>query len=116
MAEYIEYDAIEKFRDEITDKFIKLCNGNDFNKLTLLKICDTLDTIYEKYSILPTADVTEVRHSKWLTWEEQFPNRKPSKNKSLGVFCNNCRNHSDNITDYCPNCGAKMDGKAGDEV
>ena len=27
----------------------------------------------------PTADVVEVRHGKWLTWEEQFPDRKPSE-------------------------------------
>ena len=59
----------------------------------------------------PTADVVEVRHGKWLTWEEQFPDRKPTKKNNLGVFCNNCHSHSDNMTDYCPNCGARMDGK-----
>ena len=59
----------------------------------------------------PTADVAEVRHGKWLTWEEQFPDRKPTKKNNLGVFCNNCHSHADNMTDYCPNCGARMDGE-----
>ena len=59
----------------------------------------------------PTADVVEVRHGKWLTWEEQFPDRKPTKKNNLGVFCNNCHSHADNMTDFCPNCGARMDGK-----
>lgn len=59
----------------------------------------------------PTADVVEVRHGKWLTWEEQFPDRKPTKKNNLGVFCNNCHSHADNMTDYCPNCGARMDEK-----
>ena len=58
----------------------------------------------------PTADVAEVRHGKWLTWEEQFPDRKPTKKNNLGVFCNNCHSHADNMTDFCPNCGARMDG------
>ena len=59
----------------------------------------------------PTADVVEVRHGKWLTWEEQFPDRKLTKKNNLGVFCNNCHSHADNMTDFCPNCGARMDGK-----
>ena len=59
----------------------------------------------------PDGDVVKVRHGKWLTWEEQFPDRKPTKKNNLGVFCNNCHSHADNMTDYCPNCGAKIDEK-----
>ena len=54
-------------------------------------------------------DVATVRHGRWLTWEEQFPGRTPKKQSGLGVFCDKCHNHADNRTDYCPNCGAKMD-------
>lgn len=67
--------------------------------------------IYDLVKSQPTADVVEVRHGKWLTWEEQFPDRKPTKKNNLGVFCNNCHSHADNMTDYCPNCGARMDGE-----
>lgn len=65
-----------------------------------------------KFKTLIERDCTvEVRHGKWLTWEEQFPDRKPTKKNNLGVFCNNCHSHADNMTDYCPNCGARMDGE-----
>lgn len=57
----------------------------------------------------PTVDAVEVVHGRWLTWEEQFPGRKPRKKSRLGVFCSTCHNHADNMSDYCPNCGAKMD-------
>ena len=67
--------------------------------------------IYDLVKSQTDADVAEVRHGKWLTWEEQFPDRKPTKKNNLGVFCNNCHSHADNMTDFCPNCGARMDGK-----
>lgn len=55
------------------------------------------------------ADVAPVRHGRWLTWEEKFPDRKILRKSALGVFCSKCGNHADNMSDYCPNCGAKMD-------
>lgn len=61
---------------------------------------------------IPAADVAPVRHGKWLTWEEQFPGSTPKKQSGFGVFCDKCHSHADNRTDYCPNCGAKMDGGA----
>ena len=54
-------------------------------------------------------EISRVGHGKWLTWEEQFPGQTPRKKNNLGVFCDQCHNHADNMTDYCPNCGAKMD-------
>ena len=59
---------------------------------------------------LQSADVAPVRNWRWLTWEEQFPGEKPRRSNNLGVFCDKCHNHADNRTDFCPNCGAKMDG------
>lgn len=56
------------------------------------------------------ADVAPVRHGRWLTWEEMFPGQTPKKKNNLGVFCDQCKNHADNRADFCPNCGAKMDG------
>ena len=37
------------FRDDLMDEFIELCCGNDYNKLTLLKIGDVVDKIFEKH-------------------------------------------------------------------
>ena len=57
----------------------------------------------------PTVDAVPVVHGRWLTWEEQFPGRTPRKKSMLGVLCSACHNHADNMSNYCPNCGAKMD-------
>ena len=53
-----------------------------------------------KYAI-PAADVAEVRHERWLcvdTDTEQF------------FLCNRCKKKEYWESNYCPNCGAKMDG------
>ena len=52
----------------------------------------------------PVADVVEVRHGRWLcvdTDTEQF------------FLCNRCKKKEYWESNYCPNCGAIMDG---DEV
>lgn len=49
----------------------------------------------------PTANVDTVRHGWW-------------KDPAVGVYgclCSVCKKQSDNCFNYCPNCGAKMDGE-----
>lgn len=48
----------------------------------------------------PTADVQEVRHGKWKL--DRFGNAWCS-------LCHHCGNNDAEASDYCPNCGAKMD-------
>lgn len=43
-----KFEAIDKFRDELMDEFLDLCNYNDFNKINLLTIGDAVDRIYDK--------------------------------------------------------------------
>ena len=42
------FEVVDKFRSDLMDKFLDLCRGNDYNKLTLLKIGDTVGQIYDK--------------------------------------------------------------------
>ena len=77
---------------------------------------------YMSYEIMDSVDdsiveeeLEPVRHGRWLSWEEQF-HKTPKRKNNLGVFCDKCHKHNDNRTDYCPNCGARMDGGAEDEV
>ena len=42
------YDKLESFRDLLIGKFLQLCNYNDYNKLTLLKIGDVVDKCFDK--------------------------------------------------------------------
>ncbi len=63
----------------------------------------------------PAADVVEVRHGKWE--KQQFIGR--SGFFSVKDFtCSNCFENfaveqGKGFMNYCPNCGAKMDGKDG---
>ena len=48
----------------------------------------------------PNADVQEVRHGKWKF--DRFDNAWCS-------VCHHCGSNDAEVSDYCPNCGAKMD-------
>lgn len=43
-----KFEAVDKFRDELMDKFLELCGYNDYNKINLLLIGETVDRIYDK--------------------------------------------------------------------
>ena len=53
----------------------------------------------------PTADVRENVHGKWIIEREQMP----SGEIAVGQFCSNCNYPQYLTTNFCPNCGAKMD-------
>ena len=48
-ARDIALAALDAFKCELAGRFIDLCKGNDYNKLTLLKIYDTINEIYDKH-------------------------------------------------------------------
>lgn len=104
--EYIErrllLDEVEKVMDE-SEYY------GEWEDVCFFYDGDILDAI-EK---VPTADVQEVRHGKWIKkqediyWGNPFIRRncsicgvEPFYQEGLGVY---------NLTPYCPNCGAKMD-------
>ena len=41
-------NAIDSFKDALVDKFLLLCNCNDFNKLTLLTISDAISDVFNE--------------------------------------------------------------------
>lgn len=64
---------------------------------------------YGEIKRLPVADVAEVRHGKWRGWHGD---------KMVGVdeyrhyhynTCSECGKGNAVKSNYCPNCGAKMD-------
>ena len=77
------------------DAFIEYANKN-------LDICAS-DLIY-MINEQPTAEVVEVVHGEWI----------PTGGETLFLRefrCNRCKSRQLGNTNYCPNCGAKMDGK-----
>ena len=51
----------------------------------------------------PAADVTTVRHGRWIMHDDEF---------GLTCECSVCHIETMGDGNYCPNCGAKMDGGA----
>ena len=65
----------------------------------------------------PEADVAPVRHGRWVSWEEA-DNFIPSPHRHECSVCHDAAqvlvNGLELLSDYCPNCGAKMDGEDGE--
>ena len=75
----------------------------DTLKIFAYKYCSNTD-VMNAIDHCPEADVQEVKHGIW-------------KNAGFyGFSCSACGEHicmpEDHIANYCPNCGAKMDGGA----
>ena len=82
-------------------------------KVTALEVIEPLSTMVDVKRLLadiPAADVAPVRHGRWVS----IPHK-------LARVCSVCNRDEPykfadidaNVYDYCPNCGAKMDGGAG---
>lgn len=92
MDEYIEREAAF---DAITDLAGKATTHSAYE--AVWKSARTLKKI-------PAADVVPVVHGKWM----------PFHSEAAGdiQYCSACEIGFDAKTDYCPHCGAKMDGGA----
>ena len=70
----------------------------------------------EALEMVPTVDAVPVRHGRWQ-WISSTYDRIPCEKR---YWCSKC--HHETITHdsepwerFCPNCGARMDGKDGDQ-
>ena len=95
MAEYIEREALIDAVDSIDWYRVykgKLTAGAPNPENALYKA----NSIYAVIDNAPAADVAPVRHGRW----EWFKN---------GWICDNCDGLNNQVTKFCPHCGAKMD-------
>lgn len=90
----MEYIEREKVLEIAKDKYY-----SDFHK----SMADLI-SLRELLEDTPDEDVVEVRHGKWVYGEFDIPH------------CSECGVEvmPNNVSNYCPNCGAKMDGKDGE--
>ena len=56
---------------------------------------------------IPDADVARVVHGRWIMHDDEF---------GLTCECSVCHIETMGDGNYCPNCGAKMDGGADNEM
>lgn len=109
MAEYIEREKIyaDISRFLIDKDSADLTDCEDGWTSAISKAMDVIKDVL-------AADVRPERHGKWITWEEAG-NFIPSPDRYECSVCHDVAqrlcNGIDLLSDYCPNCGAKMDGK-----
>ena len=90
----MEYIEREKVLEIAKDNYY-----SDFHK----SMADLI-SLRELLEDTPTADVVEVKHGHWEKLKD-------------GYWCSNCCILEKDLKqeyNYCPNCGAKMDGKDGE--
>ena len=98
MAEYIEREALIRRIKEI---HCAECDSYHGVRCRACWVDDTLDYIDSE----PAADVAPVRHGRWIMHDDEF---------GLTCECSVCHIETMGDGNYCPNCGAKMDGGAED--
>ena len=94
MAEYIKKADVLEYLSARRNQVLKSPLSTLDAKFEVMEIFDFVDHRVE------SADVAPVRHGKWLcvdTDTEQF------------FLCNRCKNKEYWESNYCPNCGCKMD-------
>lgn len=102
MSKYIN---AEKF----LQAHIKRCN----NYPPIIGTC-SMDNVTLESEIMsfPIADVAPIKHGDWITWAEAG-NWIPSENRHECSQCHDVAqvliNSVELLSEYCPNCGAKMD-------
>ena len=103
-------ELIDKW--EVVNKLIQLENNYVFYKekwdadVLYRRICELEIGIGKT----PTVDAVEVVHGRWIwtvTGEEDYEQY---------YRCSKCNDHMYSEYNYCPNCGAKMDGEARNEA
>ena len=71
---------------------------------------DAWDEIIDALENMPAADVAPVVHGRWVT---HYRSGTPVADGYVSTCCDMWNNRK---SDYCPNCGAKMDGGAENAV
>ena len=88
----------------------KLCKG--LKEMASVQCSDKQNTILGVVSTIentPTADVVEVKHGEWI--EAYVEYNWHATNYVYCSLCKETRPYGDQrIYNYCPKCGAKMDG------
>lgn len=103
MAEYIERKA---FAEDIRLRHCKGCYGQ---RNEIYCAACWVDDMLDEIELAPAADVVEVRHEAWV--HSDMAAHWCGKDKCSGCHYRTYDGLDLSHFNYCPNCGAKMDGK-----
>ena len=78
--------------------------------------CADQDYVCELVDDIPTIDSVEVVHGEWIGYNaDKGSDWLRSDGEPIFLVCNKCHgvvmNHASVNWNFCPNCGAKMDGE-----
>ena len=95
MARYIDADLLLK---DISESVVFSVRGSGSPELRgARKIIDRIENA-------PTADVVEVKHGEWIKGGSHYGCSECCTSILYNIWGYEC------YSDYCPHCGAKMDG------
>lgn len=106
MAEYIS-------REDILDIASQYCTDDDGS---CSKADVDLREMLDEIEALPSADVQPVKHGRWINIYEycEALDLRPSGLETY-YWCSECDKAEKKTSDFCPNCGARMDLKDGEQ-
>lgn len=114
MAEYIKREATIKAIVDSRNRYY-----NSASNQYLVGRCDGLDIAAGLLRVAPAADVAPVVHGLWEKEPSAFWRWTPSGAVAVArttYRCGLCGRGTAVKSNYCPNCGAKMDGGADHET
>ena len=102
--EYIERDVLLDDLRESYQELKEIYNGltYDVDKTVCRAELDAFVECILRVKGFPAADVVEVKHGEWIASHEEFCECSLCKYPVYAAW---------NKTNFCPNCGAKMDGE-----
>ena len=71
---------------------------------------DGISAAIKELEAFPTADVAPIRHGRWISLDDYFEDAQCSECGDALVIGDCSFNDFCECYNYCPNCGAKMDG------
>ena len=105
MAEYINR---EKAIEAIKQTYCSHCNSYNGAMCRACEHQDDMDIIEDTKA----ADVQPVKHGRWITWDDSGFTKCSCCNSEYYISDLQVVGDSEGFVDFCPNCGARMDGEA----
>lgn len=125
----IDADKVKSKLQQHRDLFVDAWGGFQEMSLADKSRVDEIDNCIAEIINAPTIEATPVVHGRWEWFEEWSPSTPdaPRECESAGWRCGRCKNALEDMVggywdnpdeepnlNYCPNCGAKMDGGVSD--
>lgn len=108
MTEYVDREALLNELEKINPVDYGWIGGYEVHRGCRECLRDCKSTV----NTLQPADVAPVVHGRWISWE-QADNFIPSARRHECSACHDAAqvlvNGFELLSDYCPNCGARMD-------